>query len=385
MKVMDKPQKPRRENLLAKVERLESRLAEAEETLQAIRNGEVDALVVATAQGDRIFTLAGAEKPYRIMVETMSEGALTLGLDGTILYCNPCFATMVKTPTENIIGNSIYPFIKPEEKTLFEKFVRQASTSNKMESLLQDAEGTFIPVLLSLSDLGNFPPVSICILATDISEHKLAEKKIKASLLEKETMLKEIHHRVRNNLQVISGLLQLQAKASKNPELIESFKESQNRIHAMAIVHERLYNSGDFSRIDLAAYIRSLSQELFQSYNINPENIDMTMLANGEVLVNICKAIPCGLVMNELISNAFKHAFPGDRPGELRIIIRKIKDTEIEVVVHDNGLGLPDDVNIHQPQSMGLDLVNGLVKNQLGGQIAVKRDNGTEFRILFSL
>jgi len=384
-KVMGKPLKQRRENLLTKVARLESRLAEAEETLTAIRNGEVDALFVSTAQGDRVFTLAGAEKPYRIMVETMSEGALTMDLDGTILYCNPCFAAMVKTPVENIIGNSINPFIKPEERTLFETFVRQASGSNKTESFLQDAEGTFIPVLLSLSDVGNAPPVSICMLATDISEHKLAEKKIQAALLEKETMLKEIHHRVRNNLQVISGLLQLQAEASNNPELIESFQESQNRIQAMAMVHDKLYDSGDFSGIDLTVYIRSLSQQLFQSYNINPGNIDITIQADGEVLVNIHKAIPCGLVMNELISNVLKHAFPGDRSGEIKIMIRKIKETEIEVVIHDNGVGLPDDVDIHKPQSMGLDLVNGLVKNQLDGQIEVKRGDGTEFRIIFPL
>jgi two-component sensor histidine kinase len=198
-------------------------------------------------------------------------------------------------------------------------------------------------------------------------------------------MLKEIHHRVRNNLQVISGLLQLQAEASNNPELIESFQESQNRIQAMAMVHDKLYDSGDFSGIDLTVYIRSLSQKLFQSYNIHPGNIDITIQADGEVLVNIHKAIPCGLVMNELISNVLKHAFPGDRSGEIKIMIRKIKETEMEVVVHDNGVGLPDDVDIHKPQSMGLDLVNGLVKNQLDGRIEVKRGEGTEFRIIFPL
>ncbi len=382
---MDKPQKARRENCLAKVAHLESRLKEAEDTLEAIRNGEVDAIVVATAQGERVFTLTGAEKPYRIMVETMSEGALTTGLDSIVLYCNPRFAAMVKTPIESIIGSSIHSFITPEEKNLVDKFIRRASKSGRMESFLQDAEGTFIPVLLSLSDLGNETPASICLLVTDLTEQKRTEKKMQASLLEKEMMLKEIHHRVRNNLQVISGLLQLQAKASKNQELVEIFQESQNRIHAMATVHEKLYSSGDFSGIDLAGYIRSLSQYLFQSYNVNPGNIDITIQADGEVLVNIQKAIPCGLIMNELISNAFKHAFPGDRPGELKIIIRKIKDTEIEVVVHDNGMGLPDDVDIYHPRSMGLDLVTGLVKNQLDGRIEVKRDNGTEFRMIFPL
>jgi formate hydrogenlyase transcriptional activator len=153
-KVMGKPQELHRENLLAKVEHLESRLAEAEETLKAIRNDEVDALVVSTEQGERVYTLTGAETPYRIMVETMSEGALTMGLDGTIVYCNPRFAAMVKTPIENIIGNSIYPFVKPEEKASLEKFLQRASESDKMGSFLKDAEGRFMPVVLSLSDLG---------------------------------------------------------------------------------------------------------------------------------------------------------------------------------------------------------------------------------------
>jgi two-component sensor histidine kinase len=198
-------------------------------------------------------------------------------------------------------------------------------------------------------------------------------------------MLREIHHRVRNNLQVISGLLQLQAKASKNPVLIESFQKSQNRIQAMAMVHEKLCHAGDFSRIDLAAYIKSLSQELLQSSRLNSGNIHITTQADGEVSVNIDKAIPCGLVMNELITNAFKHAFPDNRSGNLKIIIRKTRDAEIEIFVHDNGLGLPDAFDVNNPKTMGMDLVNGLVKNQLGGQIKVKRDNGTEFRIIFPL
>ena len=151
------------------------------------------------------------------------------------------------------------------------------------------------------------------------------------------------------------------------------------------LVHEKLYESKDFARIDLAGYVRTLSQELFQAYKINPGKIDLIIQTDGDVYVDINKAIPCGLILNELISNALKHAFPGDRQGELQIIIRETKNTEIEIVVRDNGLGLPDDVDIHQPRSVGLYLVNGLVKNQLDGQIEVRRDNGTEFRIKFPL
>ncbi|MCG2740702.1 MAG: sensor histidine kinase, partial [Syntrophaceae bacterium] len=116
-----------------------------------------------------------------------------------------------------------------------------------------------------------------------------------------------------------------------------------------------------------------------------PGEIALTFQVDGDVYVDINKAIPCGLILNELISNALKHAFPGDGPGELQIIIRETKNTEIEIVVRDNGIGLPDDVDIHQPRTVGLHLVNGLVKNQLDGQIEVRRDNGTEFRIKFPL
>jgi PAS domain S-box-containing protein len=223
------------------------------------------------------------------------------------------------------------------------------------------------------------------VLYNDITDRKQAEERIHASLREKEMLLKEVHHRVRNNMQVISGLLDLQASLSENPELTEMLNESQSRIRSMALIHEKLYGSKDFARTDLAGYVRTLSQELFQTYKINPGKIDLIVQTDGDVYVDINKAIPCGLILNELISNALKHAFPSDGPHELRIIIHETKNKEIEIVVSDNGLGLPDDVDIREPRTAGLHLVNGLVKNQLDGQIEVRRDNGTEFRIKFPL
>jgi PAS domain S-box-containing protein len=219
----------------------------------------------------------------------------------------------------------------------------------------------------------------------DITDRKQAEEGIHASLREKEILLRELHHRVKNNMQVISGLLDLQARSSGNPELTEMLNKSQSRIRSMALVHEQLYSSKDLARIDMVGYVRALSQELFQAYKIDPGKIDLIVQTDGDVCVDISKATPCGLILNELVSNALKHAFPGDGPGELRIIIHETKNKEIEIIVRDNGFGLPDGVDIHQPRSMGLYLVNGLVKKQLEGQIEVRRDNGTEFRIKFPL
>jgi PAS domain S-box-containing protein len=223
------------------------------------------------------------------------------------------------------------------------------------------------------------------VLYDDITDRKQAEERIHASLREKEILLREVHHRVKNNMQVISGLLDLPAALSGNPERRKMFHDSQSRIHAMSLVHEKLYGSNDFARIDLAGYVKTLSRDLFQTHKISPGKIDLIIQTDGDVYVDINKAIPCGLILNELISNAIKHAFPGDRHGKLQMIIRGIKNTEIEIIVRDNGSGLPDDVDIHQPLSVGLYLVKGLVKSQLDGKMEVRRDAGTEILIKFPL
>ena len=223
------------------------------------------------------------------------------------------------------------------------------------------------------------------VVAHDITEHKLAEEKIRASLREKEILISEIHHRVKNNLQVISSLLGLQARSSGNPELTEMLNGIQSRIGSMAMIHEKLYDKKDFTRIELSSYVKALSQSLFNTHNINPGKIGLTVQSDGEIYVDITKAIPCGLILNELISNALKHAFPGDRKGELQIIISETKNAETDIVVRDNGVGLPDNIDIHQPQTLGLELVNGLVKNQLDGQIEVRRDAGTQIHLKFPI
>jgi PAS domain S-box-containing protein len=221
--------------------------------------------------------------------------------------------------------------------------------------------------------------------ARDITEFRRAEEKIRASLQEKDILISEIHHRVKNNLQVISSLLGLQARSSGNPELTEMFNGIQDRIRSMAMIHETLYDTKDFARIELSSYVKALSQSLFNTHNINPGKINLTIQTDGEIYVDITKAIPCGLILNELISNALKHAFPGGRKGNLQIIISETKNTKIDIVVRDNGVGLPDNIDISEPQTLGLELVNGLVSNQLNGQIEIRRNRGTEMRLKFPL
>jgi PAS domain S-box-containing protein len=331
-----------------------------------------------------------SEENFRRSLEDLPLGVRIVTIEGETVYVNQAildiygYASMEELKTTPV-ENRYTPKSFAEYRIRREKRKRgdDASSEYDIDILRKDGEVRHLHVFRK--DILWNGERQFQALYSDITDRKQAEERIHTSLREKEILLSEVHHRVKNNMQVISGLLALQARSTGNPELTGMLHESQSRIHAMSLVHEKLYGSKDFARIDLAGYVKTILQDLFQSYKINPGKIDLIIQTDGDVYVDINKAIPCSLILNELISNALKHAFLGDRHGELQIIIRETKNTEIEIVVRDNGLGLPDDVDIHQPRSVGLHLVNGLVKNQLYGQIEVRRDNGTEFRIKFSL
>ncbi len=215
-------------------------------------------------------------------------------------------------------------------------------------------------------------------MKTEITERVRAEERIKASLREKEVLLKEIHHRVKNNLQVISSLLYLQAKNIQGKEPPAMFQDSQSRVRAMALVHERLYQSQDLARVNFAEYVRSLANYLFRSYGVNT-NVIRLKINVEDVFLGVDTAIPCGLIINELVSNSLKHAFPDGREGEIRIELRS-DDGWCILVVSDDGVGFPRDVDFRNKQSLGLQLVDTLV-NQLEGIIELDGSSGTAFEI----
>ncbi len=208
-----------------------------------------------------------------------------------------------------------------------------------------------------------------------------SEKQIKESLTEKEVLLREIHHRVKNNMQIISSLLRLQSGYITEKKYMDMFKESQNRIISMSLIHEKLYQSKGLARIDFNEYIRDLVNGLFHSYGVSGSialNID-----GKDVSLGVDSAIPCGLIINELVTNSLKHAFPEGREGEIRISLRSIEENMIELLVSDNGVCIPEDVDIRKTESLGLHLVTILVENQLHGEINLNRSKGTEFQIKF--
>jgi len=214
-----------------------------------------------------------------------------------------------------------------------------------------------------------------------IFQQKRGRDQLRSSLEEKEVLLKEIHHRVKNNLQVISSLLSLQSTYVRDAADAEIFRESQNRIRSMALIHEKLYQSGSVSRVDFPQYARSLATTLFRSYRPAESNVRLEV-DFGDVALGIDAAVPCGLIINELLSNALKHAFPGGREGTITLALREQGGTT-RLTVKDDGVGFPDRLDVHQPSSLGLQLVNTLVA-QIGGALEVRRTGGTEFHIAFS-
>ena len=243
-------------------------------------------------------------------------------------------------------------------------------------------DGCKIPTIMSprpLFDLQGSYVGSFAVI-TDITERKNAEDQIKASLREKEVLLREIHHRVKNNLQVISSLLRLQSRSAPDKEWRQIFAESQNRLQSIALIHELLYRSKNLADIDFRAYINSLTVQLFYAYGITGSRISLkTEVISAPMAINL--AIPCGLIANELISNCLKHAFPPDRKGLITVSLASVSD-EYEFVIADDGVGLPETVDVAGGQSLGLSLVNTLVK-QLKGEVEVRRWQGTQFRIKF--
>lgn len=223
----------------------------------------------------------------------------------------------------------------------------------------------------------------VCVtVGIDITERQKAEEQIKASLKEKEVLLKEIHHRVKNNLNVVSSLLELQADSITEPHIGKLFEESQNRIYSMALIHEKLYRSPTIGQINLEDYIQDLANNLFDSYNVNEDCIQLHINVEP-IFLNIETATPCGLIINELVSNSLKHAFPDEREGIVSIDCHQQSDGQINLVISDNGIGFPEALDFQDTESMGFQVVCTLIE-QLEGTIKLQRTPGTAFSIQFS-
>ena len=243
-----------------------------------------------------------------------------------------------------------------------------------------------IPVLQTIfyiTESGTGRQIGIATICRDITERKQVDARLRASLEEKEALLKEVHHRVKNNLQLITSLLNLQASGIADPAVSELFAESRNRVRTMALVHENLYRAGNFARVPMRTHIRNLCDQLSYAYGMDGRRVELEIEVD-DLELEIDRAISVGLIINELVSNALKHAFPQGRAGRLSVALRSVGEDGCMLVVRDDGVGLPLAFDTQSSGSLGLQLVHDLT-HQLHGSVAILRDGGTSFQIAFQL
>ena len=244
---------------------------------------------------------------------------------------------------------------------------------------MKDGSTYWAETTLSLIRDGMGKPFGYVGMARDITERKRAEEKILSSLHEKEILLREIHHRVKNNLQIIASLLYLQSINISDTFTLDILRESRSRVKSMALIHEKLYRSEDLALIPFATYLESLIDNLKEAYGVNDSTISIGItITPPDLSLNIETGIPCGLIINELISNSLKHAFKDGRKGVITIAMTQTGPHEYTMIISDNGAGFPGDIDFKKTTSLGLQLVNNLVL-QLEGDISLDCTSGSSF------
>lgn len=329
--------------------------------------------------------LKQSEQKYRVLFESSPDIIALIDLECNIIDINKSIEHIIPYSKDELIGKTftelgIFPENEFKDLKIVGKMIEDTN-STPLELKIADRNGKvhFVEAYTSLLRKDKYNS-AIQIIGHDITERKKAEKQIKQSLKEKEVLLKEIHHRVKNNLQIISSLLNLQQNSIEGEESLVVFKESQNRIKSMALIHEKLYQSEDLTRIDFPEYIRSLVYHLFKSYAVD-YSVIKSIINVEDILFDIDISIPCGLIINELMSNSLKYAFPDGKKGEIEIDLH-LEGEKTILRISDNGIGLPKDLNIQNSDTLGLRLVNILVE-QIDGKISLDNTDGTSFKIEF--
>jgi PAS domain S-box-containing protein len=319
------------------------------------------------------------------VLKGISDPMLVVDRDGRITFFNEPASALTGVSSAEAIGKLVGDVTKAGDSGGIQECIRTGEAVQGFEDTIVTRGGRTAIVRGSSAPLkdADGKAIGTILLLHDITREKEADERIKASLKEKEVLLKEIHHRVKNNLQIISSLLNLQSTYITDGQALGMFKESQNRVRSMALIHEKLYQSKDIARIDFAEYIRNLTGNLVRSYGFSPVMVKLIIDAD-HISLGVDTAIPCGLIINELVTNSLKYAFPDGRNGEIRITLKQDNgDGRYWLSISDDGRGLPESIELRKTSTLGLQLVTTLV-DQLNGTIEVKRENGTEFIIRFS-
>ena len=370
--------------LIIDIEYARSELEEWSRTLERKVDERTEELRLANQD------LESIEQKTSAILKSIGEGIVTIDLNSTIQYANQELLEIFGYSFEELKGQHVHMLMPKKYRRRhtkgFKRYIEGVPSKTlgqrlELEGLRKD--NSIFPLELRIEDAiigekNRFFTAAI----RDITERKQTEDQIKASLKEKEILLREIYHRTKNNMAVICSLLNLQSKYTKDKKVLEIFKETENRIKSMSLVHTKLYQGKDLSSINLKSYIKDFTHGLFMAYQIDYSKIFLRLMAD-DIYVTIDSAIPCGLVINEIIVNSLKYAFPNKRKGEIRIELCKTDIGEIDLRIADNGIGMPKDLDPKNTDTFGLQIVTNLIEHQLKGKVVMDLGNGVEYRITF--
>ncbi|MGA9099397.1 MAG: histidine kinase dimerization/phosphoacceptor domain -containing protein [Methanotrichaceae archaeon] len=346
------------------------------------------------------------------IVESAGQSLLITGENWRFYYVNPAFAKLVGCSTEDLIGKSLEDFACQEDLGLINdaRIKQLAGETITCEARLIRSDGKIVYVQITGTPrwyegkvVGSFTVITNLtdhytaeleqrvyertaelaktneILLIEIVERRRAEERLIMSLEEKEILLREIHRKVKNNLQLISSLLCIQSKKAIDERPLDIIRDFQNRVKSMAIVHDKLCNSQDLAKVNLDEYVKSLVDSLYQLYNVSRDRIDMTLDVD-KIVIGVDTAVACGFVINEIVSNSLKHAFPGDRKGEINLEFHSEGENGFRMIIKDNGIGFKKD--LAKFNALGLQLVSAVMKH-IDGSIKLDSAGGTRLEIAF--
>lgn len=349
-------------------------------------NRELKESVIRKREKTALAKMLASENRLKILFQNMSKGVALLNYDNDKLLIkdiNPVAEKILK-----MLG--IFEFfscsnieVNDQNSVIFSDLQYVATSGEFIQRTLTREVDGIINLWINY-DITKIPNKDIVIFFEDISDSKRHEREIEHNLMEKELMLHEIHHRVKNNMQIIISLLRLKRKYFSDEFTADKFKEIQDQIRAMSLVHENLYQSNDFVNVEMKSYIHSLSSDLLNDWN-QMHNIKM-MLEIGDISMNMEKVIPCGLILNELMTNTIKHAYEGIESKEKMIRIRMIEeqDGRINLSYHDNGKGWVPELKNPTKDNFGMQLVNILANKQLHGETTYSQTDGFNFTVIFN-
>ena len=330
-----------------------------------------------------------AEAKFRRLLESAPDGIIVVDREGRIVIVNQKAEQLFDYSRDELLGKPIEVLIPDRLEALHEEhrasfFATPEARPVGVAGVVltgRRRDGSEFPMEISFSPMQSEQGVLVSAAIRDISERQRMEDQLRASLREKEILLKEVHHRVKNNLQVVSSMLNMQMHLVKDPSALELFKESQSRVRSIALFHEKLYQSTDLARADVSEYLKAVITGVFATYGVTQERIQLSFRVE-QLPLSIDAAISCGLIVNELVSNALKHAFPPGRTGTVSIHLRADGPRHAILEVSNDGVEFPSDVSLDSPKTLGLKLVS-IFTEQLRGTLHMHRSHSTRFVIRF--